>query len=916
MHCEMAGFEPRGNEEASDDDELSDNNEVFDDFYCDASLSSEEEQEVDDDEEGREDEEATVLQTCGAGMCEVSLMPAPDWLEQARQRRSETSALHCAAAASSRFSLLLDEADLDPNCLVLGLRASDVTTLADGPSELRLLADWGPPPSSWFPGADPQLLEGWRVKKSVSALASSLGASVDQLGFALYNCALVGNLFWVRWLLAEGVNPNMRFRSVTPLYVATHGNHVAVVDELIAAHARIDSRTPTGWTALHCASAMGHSECIQHLLRAGASTSKVTSAGHTPLDVAKSSALAFPVMCELQPPSTAEVGAGVEGALVHILSHRCKLPAHQAVVAAMACDALATLAALSILHLPSDSRLRYDVVAPAWRHAIALMILWRTCGEYDRCWHQIVRTWSMRRHSAFMHCRISDVRPRRLLHILTVVSSALWAATSCSDYYLDTLGAGIFHLVYGITFLLWKQPNAALSPIVQSRAWELRLIAYLLCEPQSWASSIFQLLMIWVALLRDTPLWKAGESWVPTLPSQVDVLPCMDRSLYARLLVAMGNQVLAMSHRLVSVLRAASSLEAQPSNGVAVTCTLLVAWLLISPPHGTQPGWRPMRAACLVGLTVAAAQLLALAGLLSGAISMHAQRCAAAPAVCVALLVEMRSINWQRKRRYIRVYVLALASWFKSIALRLVHVACRHGHLPPSLIETCRMLVWPTDHLPSEANAKDMLMFGVDNRLGQLMASRGLRSGDVLQLARDSNQNGIDRLTEETNQSIAACVVMFHAGESLCVYWLSHESSGTLTMLRRVNACIAAFKVASSPSASEHLCTTDAAMLDYLLGGICLLLSPDSARLNDAFQGSSALELCRAIETLITSLAADSTLQAHTSVTFAACYLPAALASALFAAGLSPEACPENAWQVQMLPSNHLPTTSSPLAWR
>ena len=68
---------------------------------------------------------------------------------------------------------------------------------------------------------------------------------------------------------------------LTPLFIASHNDHGAVVGQLLAAGAVVDqAMTGIGWSPLFVAAWGGHTGVVEVLLRSGADRTVATTADH------------------------------------------------------------------------------------------------------------------------------------------------------------------------------------------------------------------------------------------------------------------------------------------------------------------------------------------------------------------------------------------------------------------------------------------------------------------------------------------------------------------------------------------------------------------------------------------------------------------------------------------------------------
>ncbi len=110
----------------------------------------------------------------------------------------------------------------------------------------------------------------------------------------LYLAASEGKVEVVKFLLAEGANPNRTsdekcigacsyHAATTPLVEAIRGSHCEVVKALLVGGADPDARSANDSTALHCASQNGELEMMRLLIENGAKVDTARHNGDTPL---------------------------------------------------------------------------------------------------------------------------------------------------------------------------------------------------------------------------------------------------------------------------------------------------------------------------------------------------------------------------------------------------------------------------------------------------------------------------------------------------------------------------------------------------------------------------------------------------------------------------------------------------------
>lgn len=104
----------------------------------------------------------------------------------------------------------------------------------------------------------------------------------------LVDACVRGDATRAKQLLARGAHPDGS-GDIAPLHHIARSNcldgQLECAKALIAAHASVDIRDPSGWTPLHRATESGCSILVALLLQAGASATAETLAGETPLEI-------------------------------------------------------------------------------------------------------------------------------------------------------------------------------------------------------------------------------------------------------------------------------------------------------------------------------------------------------------------------------------------------------------------------------------------------------------------------------------------------------------------------------------------------------------------------------------------------------------------------------------------------------
>ena len=97
--------------------------------------------------------------------------------------------------------------------------------------------------------------------------------------------------FVVAWLLAAEKTRTNDTQGWTPLHLAACLGHTEAMQDLITNKADIEAKNKHGWTPLHLATFLGQSEPVQFLLDHQASTEAIDHKGRTPYDIAGSEAV-------------------------------------------------------------------------------------------------------------------------------------------------------------------------------------------------------------------------------------------------------------------------------------------------------------------------------------------------------------------------------------------------------------------------------------------------------------------------------------------------------------------------------------------------------------------------------------------------------------------------------------------------
>ena len=94
-----------------------------------------------------------------------------------------------------------------------------------------------------------------------------------------------GNVENLKQLLSTGIDPDAKCANFgsTPLMYASQSGKLECVQELLKAGASVDLENNIGYTALMFASQSGFVECVQELLKAGASVDIQNKEGYTAL---------------------------------------------------------------------------------------------------------------------------------------------------------------------------------------------------------------------------------------------------------------------------------------------------------------------------------------------------------------------------------------------------------------------------------------------------------------------------------------------------------------------------------------------------------------------------------------------------------------------------------------------------------
>ena len=86
--------------------------------------------------------------------------------------------------------------------------------------------------------------------------AGDLAQSIhsDYLGLDFFKAIKVGNVEWVRQLIEDGANPNIKDRyGETPLHISARSGHAKIIEILIAGGADVKAKDDFGQTPLHFA---------------------------------------------------------------------------------------------------------------------------------------------------------------------------------------------------------------------------------------------------------------------------------------------------------------------------------------------------------------------------------------------------------------------------------------------------------------------------------------------------------------------------------------------------------------------------------------------------------------------------------------------------------------------------------------
>lgn len=118
------------------------------------------------------------------------------------------------------------------------------------------------------------------------------GANINSLagdGLSTLQWSIANNTEILAFLLNEGANPNVEsIEGATPIMNAVQSNKIEHLKMLIEYKADVNKKDNRGFTALHRAAEMGHTEIVAELLKKGA-VKEIEAEGHTALSLAKAS---------------------------------------------------------------------------------------------------------------------------------------------------------------------------------------------------------------------------------------------------------------------------------------------------------------------------------------------------------------------------------------------------------------------------------------------------------------------------------------------------------------------------------------------------------------------------------------------------------------------------------------------------
>lgn len=131
------------------------------------------------------------------------------------------------------------------------------------------------------------LTENNTTQMQATSSSSSSSGNSEEINMPFWQAAQNGNIAFVDWYLAQGLNPNkLSPGDETPLALAASNGHEEIVKRLIEAGADLDKKNLNGHTALMFAIFGQHNDITKLLIEAGADVNIKHSHGDTALNFA------------------------------------------------------------------------------------------------------------------------------------------------------------------------------------------------------------------------------------------------------------------------------------------------------------------------------------------------------------------------------------------------------------------------------------------------------------------------------------------------------------------------------------------------------------------------------------------------------------------------------------------------------